>query len=144
MGSTVHSTTKPTSIFFFMLLYNVYVFDEVQASLYQLNLQKRGMWNIMMMLCLGWKYLKKFCSISSSFLQKITFQNFKYDLMVKACFNRMYQLRHESVLETVDFFVFLAMHQPKMLLQKVFLRENVQLRVLATRMWVSSCKFLFF
>lgn len=58
------------------------------------------MWNIMMMLCLGWKCLKKFCSISSSFLQKITFQNFKFDLMIKASFNRMYQLRHESVLET--------------------------------------------
>lgn len=36
------------------------------------------------------------------------------------------------------------MRQPKMLLQKVFLTENVQLRVLATRMWISSCKFLFF
>lgn len=73
----------------------------------------------MMTVCLGWKCLKKFCSISSSFLQKITFQNFKYDLMIKASFNGMYQLRRESVLETVDVFVFLAMHQPKMLLQKM-------------------------
>lgn len=81
-----------------------------------------------MMLCLGWKCLKKFCSISSSFLQKITFQNFNYDLMIKASFNRMYKLRHESVLETVDFFVFLAKRQPKVLLQKMVLTENVQLK----------------
>lgn len=140
MGSTVHSRTKLTSIFFFMFLYDVYVLVEVRASSYQLNLQKQihfGMWNIMMVLCLGWKCLK--VSFSSSFLQQITSQDFKYDLMIKASFNRMYYFRHKSVLETADFFVLLAM-----LLQKVFLTENVQLRVLATRMWVSSCKFLFF
>lgn len=103
MGSTVHFRTKPASIFFFMLLYNMCVPDEVRASIYQLNLQKKihfGLWNIIMMLCVGWKCLKKFYSISSSFLQKITFQNFKYDLMIKAIFNRMYQLGHEWVLET--------------------------------------------
>lgn len=40
----------------------------------------------------------------------------------------MYKLRHESVLETVDFFVFLAKRQPKVLLQKMVLTENVQLK----------------
>lgn len=92
MGSTVHSRTKPMNVFFFILLYNVYVLYEVRASLYQLNLQKQmhfGMWNVMVMLCLGWKFLKRFCSISSGFLQKITFQNFKCGLMIKANFNRM-------------------------------------------------------
>lgn len=88
-----------------------------------------------MMLCLGWKCLKKFCSISSSFLQKITFQNFNYDLMIKAGFNRMYKLRHESVLETIDFFVFLAKRQPKVLLQKMVLTENVQLK----EFWPPGC-----
>lgn len=38
MGSIVHSRTKPTSIFLFMLLYNVYVLYEVRASLYWLGL----------------------------------------------------------------------------------------------------------